>query len=210
MRAGAVATLCMLGAAGAASAQDGPSFDCAAAESQAEKLVCGDDEFAELDREVVRLFRLASDGPDLTAAQRDELAAFQRGWIKGRDDCWKDDDPAACVKRSYVIRIAELRQRYAGARAEDAAGISLGPFATRCTGLDAVIATVFVNSDPGAVYLAWADNVAVLDHVISGSGARYEATLGAGHYLFWNKGDTALFEAPGIEGTLNCTLDEAG
>ena len=46
--------------------------------------------------------------------------------------------------------------------------------------------------------------------MLSASGAKYEATLADGHYLFWNKGDTAQFEAPGVEGTLACVLSEPG
>lgn len=206
----AIALVLVLVCAAAARAEEGPSFDCAAAESTAETLVCGGPELAQLDRETARLYALAIDGPHMNPERRRELVAAQRGWIKGRDDCWKAEDLAACVKASYVIRIAELRQGYSDARAADTAGISLGPFATRCEGLDAGIGTTFVNSDPGAVYLAWRENVVVLDHVVSGSGARYEATLESGHFLFWNKGDTALFEAPGVDGTLSCVVEEIG
>jgi membrane-bound inhibitor of C-type lysozyme len=50
----------------------------------------------------------------------------------------------------------------------------------------------------------------VLDQAVSGSGARYTATLADGDYLFWNKGNAAQFEAPGVEGTLECELSEPG
>ena len=46
----------------------------------------------------------------------------------------------------------------------------------------------------------------VLEQAISASGARYAATLPEGDYLFWVKGNSAMFEAPGIGGTLDCTL----
>jgi uncharacterized protein len=197
-------------AAGTAAVAEGPSFDCGKAESSAEKLVCGDGELGQLDREAARLYALALDGPHMTPDRRDTLVAMQRGWVKGRDDCWKADDLRTCVLDQYVIRIAELRQGYADARSDDAAGISLGPFVAECPGLDAVLGVVFVNSDPGAVYLAWRDRVAVLPQGPSGSGARYAATLADGDYLFWNKGDEAQFEAPGVDGTLECTLSEPG
>jgi membrane-bound inhibitor of C-type lysozyme len=52
--------------------------------------------------------------------------------------------------------------------------------------------------------------VAVLDRAPSGSGARYRATLDDGDYLFWNKGDEATFEAPGVSGPLTCSLGPGG
>jgi uncharacterized protein len=201
--------LAFLGFAGAAAAETGPSSDCAAAQGEVETLICGNAELAELDRETARLYALALDGPHMTEARRDaELVPFQRGWIKGRNDCWKDADVAACVKREYVVRIAELRQGYADARAGE--GISIGPLVGECPGLDALLTVTFVNSDPGAVYLAWRDRVAVLDRAPSGSGARYQAALDDGDYLFWNKGDEATFEAPGVSGPLTCSLGPGG
>jgi uncharacterized protein len=191
-------------------ADEAPSFDCDRAATDSEALVCATPELAQLDRELARLYGLAEAGPHMTSDRRAELVGTQRGWIEGRDDCWKADDKRACVKREYIIRIAELRQGYADARADKAAGISIGPLATECAGLDAGIATVFVNSDPGAVYLAWRDEVLVLDQVISGSGARYAAATAGGPAQYWNKGDTATLEAPGIAGTLNCTIGAGG
>ena len=202
-----LACLALLGAAAAGHAE-APSFDCGKAESAAETAVCGDAELAQLDRELARLYGLALGGPHLTAVGEKELKATQRGWVKGRDDCWKAEDVGVCVKTEYVVRIGEVRQAYFDARSDDGAGISLGPFVAECPGLDAAMGTVFVNSDPGAVYLAWRDRVAVLDRVLSASGAKYEATLADGHYLFWNKGDGARFEAPGVAGTLECELGE--
>ena len=37
-----------------------------------------------------------------------ELRAYQRGWIGGRDDCWKAEDLRACVEDAYLLREAEL------------------------------------------------------------------------------------------------------
>jgi hypothetical protein len=33
---------------------------------------------------------------------------MQRGWVKGRDDCWKGSDPRGCVEFNYLHREAEL------------------------------------------------------------------------------------------------------
>ncbi|MDP3519166.1 MAG: lysozyme inhibitor LprI family protein [Hydrogenophaga sp.] len=88
-----------------------PSFDCArvAAGSIAER-VCRDPELARLDRQLAEVYAAAQD------KARNEhpatLRAEQRGWIKGRDDCWKSTDITACVAHGYQRRIAELQARY--------------------------------------------------------------------------------------------------
>ena len=99
-------------------AQD-PSFDCDNAQSGAEEAVCASSGLASLDVETDRLFTLALNGPNMTDPRADELRAYQRGWLKGRNDCWKADDQGDCVRDSYAIRIDELRRDYADARAED-------------------------------------------------------------------------------------------
>jgi len=47
-----------------------------------------------------------------SAADGKLLKAEQRGWIKGRDDCWKSDEMRGCVKREYRYRIDALRDRW--------------------------------------------------------------------------------------------------
>jgi uncharacterized protein len=42
----------------------------------------------------------------------DMLKAHQRGWIKGRDDCWKADDEKKCMADEYRLRIKELKEKY--------------------------------------------------------------------------------------------------
>ena len=93
-----------------------PSFDCAKAGSEAEKLVCADNALAALDARLAEVYaaELAKPG-----ASKD-LAAMQRGWVKGRDDCWKADDNRVCVEESYRTRIAELQINSPGAMAATA------------------------------------------------------------------------------------------
>ena len=55
---------------------------------------------------------LALDARSLPTAQKKSLIAEQRGWIKGRNDCWKSDDRRSCVEQAYRLRIAELQARY--------------------------------------------------------------------------------------------------
>ncbi len=93
-------------------AQQGPSFDCSNADSSAEKLVCEDAGLAALDvrlaerfEEAVKVAQGLDAGADETEAT---LRAYQRGWISGRDECWKEPNLRDCVETSYQRRDAEL------------------------------------------------------------------------------------------------------
>lgn len=186
-----------------------PSFDCAKAEGRAQTLVCGDPVLATLDNELARLFVLASSDKNLDAARRRELVAMQRGWVKGRDDCWKSDDLRNCVLSDYANRIHELREGYADARSDDAAGISEGPTAWRCEGLDALIGATFIQTDPGVANLRWLDQAVALEIKPSASGARYVGRAYDGDYEFWNKGDAAMFTRPG-KPAADCSVEPTG
>jgi uncharacterized protein len=86
-----------------------PSFDCAKAQSSVEKLICNDAELAELDRSLSSLYgTLLKHTP---ASGQKTLKAEQRGWVKGRDECWKSDDMRGCVKSEYESRIRALKDR---------------------------------------------------------------------------------------------------
>ncbi|MGO4303399.1 MliC family protein [Cupriavidus sp. RAF12] len=196
---------CLAGTSQAAS----PSFDCKKADSEIEQLVCKDNTLARLDKETTRLYGLALDARSLGTASKKTLIAEQRGWIKGRNDCWKANDPRACTTTSYVNRIYTLRQNYAGARTRDDKGISTGPFTIRCPGVDAAIAGTFVQTDPGYAYLTWLDQQWLLQQTRSASGARYTAKADAGEAMFWDKGPDALFTLPG-KPEMNCRVEMPG
>jgi uncharacterized protein len=86
-----------------------PSFDCAKASSDVEKLICSDAGLAELDRSLADLYhRVLENTPK---GEQKLLKAEQRGWVKGRDDCWKADDLRDCVAGEYRARIDELKDR---------------------------------------------------------------------------------------------------
>ena len=87
-----------------------PSFDCSKAEGQVEALICKDADLAALDRKLAAAYdraleRVRQDGYE-------DPRPIQRGWVKGRNDCWKADDVRACVETSYKQRIAELQIQY--------------------------------------------------------------------------------------------------
>jgi uncharacterized protein YecT (DUF1311 family) len=112
-----VVLACLLGAA-SAHAQP-PAFDCAKAAGQVEKLICSDPALAARDRQLDEVFKAASKRATGTTAT--ELRASQRGWIKGRNECWKAtsttwitaswtvDTVKDCVEAQYRLRTAELQ-----------------------------------------------------------------------------------------------------
>ena len=177
-----------------------PSFDCTKAESSAEEAVCASDALAALDVEVSRLFGLALNGPNQADAAT--LKAYQRGWIKGRDDCWKADNLERCVRDSYALRIDELRRENADARAEE--GGSTGPFAYVCEGIDAGVSASFIQAGDPLAVLRWRETVLVLGLAPSGSGARYQGDEAG----FWSKGDEAVLTFEGQDHA--CRLDDIG
>ncbi len=85
----------------------GPGFDCAKATSEVEKLLCRDAALAALDRELAAQYQkvLAA----TRGEERERLTAVERGWVKGRDECWKDDQARRCIEEAYRTRLAELR-----------------------------------------------------------------------------------------------------
>ncbi len=86
-----------------------PSFDCTKVEkNSSEGLICSSDELMDLDRELSAVYKQA-----LPKASKDDmLKAYQRGWIKGRNDCWKAEDEKKCMVDQYTLRIQELKEKY--------------------------------------------------------------------------------------------------
>ena len=86
-----------------------PSFDCSKATHEIEQLICRDADLAALDRSLADLYAVVL--KHTPADKQKALKAEQRGWVKGRDDCWKADDKHACAKGEYETRINELKDR---------------------------------------------------------------------------------------------------
>ena len=95
--------------ASAPAATPNPSFDCAKASHEIEELICKDAELADLDRSLADLYAVVL--KDTPTSEQKTLKAEQRGWVKGRNDCWKSSDERGCVKREYEARISELKDR---------------------------------------------------------------------------------------------------
>ena len=168
----------------------GPTFDCSKASGEIEKLICSDAALAALDRRMKETFDAAVAALEKSADREPatkRLRAVQRGWIKGRNDCWKGDDERQCTEDAYETRIAELEARYMLLEGSK-------PVFFECEGNPAneIVATFYRGARP-SVRLERGDQVAVGVQVRSASGARYEAEFGT---TFWTKGDEAQVEWP--------------
>jgi uncharacterized protein YecT (DUF1311 family) len=89
-----------------------PAFDCAAAGTAAEQMVCGDPELAAADRRMNRAYRAALDA----GAPEDQLRSEQQDWLGIREDAARHSRRA--VASIYEQRIDELRRWRADAVAD--------------------------------------------------------------------------------------------
>jgi uncharacterized protein len=170
-----------------ASAAPGPSFDCAKASSDAEKLVCGDARLSALDREVADLYKAAQTGPGEL-----DVAAEQRGWIKGRDACWQAVDANRCLLESYQTRIVELRLGASSAPAAKAVQYA-------CGDTNKPLSVVFHNElDPQVAVIRLGRDQAITFAAPSASGSRYTRE----GVEFWEHQGEATLEFYGT--TLSC------
>ncbi|MBK0394796.1 lysozyme inhibitor LprI family protein [Ramlibacter algicola] len=86
-----------------------PSFDCGRARLKTEKLICGDAELSQLDRDLGRLYAQAkAAAPDRSAFQRES----DRAWARREAEC----SDKGCLERWYAERRAQLQADLAGRR----------------------------------------------------------------------------------------------
>jgi uncharacterized protein len=171
-----------LGAGPALAAPTGPSFDCRqVAAGSIPALICQDAGLSALDRQLAQVYAQASQKAKTERPPR--LKAEQRGWVKGRDDCWKAQDQASCVRGETQRRIAELQARYrlvpsiatARYRCDDAPGSE-------------VLATYF-RTEPPSLIAERGDQQSLMFSVPSASGAKYE---GRNEMLWEHQGEAQV------------------
>jgi len=170
------------GIASASTAAQGPSFACNKVRpGSIEAMVCGDAELSALDRKLAAVYAAAA--KKATNEHPPRLKAEQRGWIKGRDECWKSEEKRECVRSEYVHRIAELQARYRLVA-------SHGPVAYGCSAnpADEVIATFF-ETDPPTLIAERGDSVSLMYLQPSGSGTRYQ---GRNESLWEHQGEALI------------------
>lgn len=176
-------------------AQDGPAFDCAKASSSAEEAICANEELAALDRRINARFAAALAVAEGLDAGADEavslLRAEQRGWIGGRDECWKSDDLTACVRDAYLMREGALVAQW---MLEDPVGTDFWT----CDGNPAnEVVTMFFDTELPAVRFERGDSIDVGTVTPTASGARYDGSFGR---WIWIKGDEARYRDPDPDG----------
>jgi uncharacterized protein len=148
-------------------AEAGPSFACDKVEvGSIEAMICGDEDLSALDRKLSGVYAAAS----RKAANEHPpmLKAEQRGWIKGRNECWKSDDTRECVRTEYRHRIAGLQARY-----RLAPGGGLVHFICDGNPANEVVATFF-RTDPPTLIAERGDTVSLMYLQRSDNGARYQ------------------------------------
>lgn len=144
-----------------------PSFDCSKVEAGSiEQQICQNDALAALDRQLAEVYQAAQN--KAVNEQPPMLKSSQRGWIKGRDECWQSDDKPACIRDSYQRRIAELQALYRLVEAT-------GPVFYSCDDNPAkeVVATFFATEPPTAS-IEFGDSSSLMFLQPAASGARYQ------------------------------------
>jgi len=185
----------VIAAAGAPAAAATPSFDCGEPRSAAEEAVCANDALAALDRRLAVVWRealAAARGVADAATAVPRLRAEQRGWIKGRDECWKAGEGLdACVRVRYRDRIAELQAAWMLVAAAP-------PVFYRCDDNSEVVLTEMASDTPTA-RLERGDTTVVAWRRPAALGLRYEGPFGVSLYarggearVVWNQRARAL------------------
>jgi uncharacterized protein len=177
----------------AAHAQAGPSFDCEKKlASSVEQRICKDEKLSALDRQLADAYAAAQ--YQAPAADRQTLTATQRGWIKGRNDCWKATDVPACVTTAYHTRIAELQALYRLVE-------PVGRARYLCPGTPPRELTAdFYATDPPTAVVGFSGATQLMFVAMSGSGARY---TGGNRELWEHQGAAMLTWNSGIK-NLDC------
>lgn len=162
-----------------------PSFDCAKAHGAAEQLICEDAGLAALDNELAALYpkAIANFSPEQAKTEK----AMQRGWIKGRNECWKDADPGKCIESNYQTRITELQIKGGQLMVPS-------PVIYQC-GKELTLTAYFYNDGklPAATINLGPDQQMLAYGVPTGSSARYEGQ----NLTLSTKGKEALLERYG-------------
>jgi len=184
------------------SPHDGPSFECSEAESEAEKLVCADPDLAALDWRLAERLEAAVKAIEGFAGNREageaELRASQRGWVAGRDDCWKAGNPHDCVKEAYLLREAQLVALF---MLETPASV----VRWTCGGNPAdEVVTYFFDTELPSMRIERGDTIDAAVLIPAGSGSKYAASFGR---EFWTKGEVATYREADPDGTsIDCVV----
>ncbi|MBD8514074.1 MliC family protein [Photobacterium sp. CAU 1568] len=172
-----------------------PSFDCTGvADGSIEAMICQDEELAALDNQLSEVYKRAV--AKATNEHPPTLKAEQRGWVKGRNECWKASDKKLCVESGYQLRIAELQARYGLIQAT----ATVTYLCTDQPGSE-VIATYF-PTDPPTLIAERGDSVSLMYQQESASGTKY---VGRNESLWEHQGEATVIWGYGAP-ELNCKV----
>jgi uncharacterized protein len=159
----------------------GPSYACDKVKAGSiEEMICKDSGLSALDRNLSDVYAAASG--KATNEHPPILKAEQRGWVKGRNDCWKSDDKHRCVEDEYQRRIAELQAKYRLVP-------GTGPITYVCEGKSSTeIVVTFFQTDPPTLIAERGDSVSLMYLQPSASGAKYQGR----NETFWEHQGEAL------------------
>jgi uncharacterized protein len=161
------ATFSTGGAAGGAALAANPAFYCSKVQKGSiEELICSDEGLSFLDRRMSAVYAEAA--REAANEHPPVLKTEQRGWIKGRNECWKSQDKRVCVEENYTRRIAELQARYRLVPTN-------GPYRYFCDGdpRNEVVITFF-KTDPPTLEAERGDSVSLMFLQPGESGSTYQ------------------------------------
>jgi len=182
------------GSSGEAANTSEPSYDCAKVKTGSiEEMICNDGELSAIDRKLAIIYSAAA--KKATNEHPPVLKAEQRGWIKGRNECWKSDDKRICVWEEYQHRIAELQARYRLIPGN-------GPHSFICNGNPAnEVVVTFFQTDPPTLIGEYGDSVSIMYLQPSGSGTKYQGR----NETFWeHQGEARIVWGYGAP-EMNCS-----
>lgn len=172
-----------------AAAADAPSFDCARATAEVEALVCSTPELAALDRRLAERFAAALEAAEAlgTGDAVERLRASEREFIDARNACASEADPSPCVEMAYLRREGTLVARFELETPDVVAHYA-------CEGGPPEEATLsFFDTELPSARIEYGDTVDTGTLAISGSGSKYDASLGGS---VWLKGEAMMFTLP--------------
>ncbi|MCP5365353.1 MAG: DUF1311 domain-containing protein [Hyphomicrobiales bacterium] len=175
-----------------------PGFDCGKANGAVEQLICNDAELAGLDLELNAVYRDALKAARSLDALPEQavtaLRTYQRGWIKGRNDCWKAADVSRCVLDEYQQRMSELQAKWMLVPERSSNLLS-------CADNSEIAVTFYQTSHVPAVAVEFGDRREIYTAVPAASGTKYQGAFG--RYL-WMKGCEVLFVADQRQEAVRC------
>ncbi|MCM2680099.1 MliC family protein [Echinimonas agarilytica] len=164
-----------------------PAFDCEQAQGQVEHAICASETLSELDQQLALVYQQAVD----KTTDEAHLKAMQRGFIKGRNDCWKSESMNECIAQQYALRMTELQLQYQLIS-------PLQEVRYRCGEQQQMVNVAFYGTEPASLVLSQDDMELWLYSQPVASGMHYTGQ----NIDFRGKGDAAVithFDQPPVD-----------